>query len=98
MTRFVLGAGALVVAGAGCGGHKTATPPLTRPATTTGPAAQPTRTTGGGAPGALQAEANATAAGDIPDNQVFLVEAGVRGAAAGANGSAGAGLGLLLAG
>jgi hypothetical protein len=26
-----------------------------------------------GAPGALQAEANATAAGDIPDNQVFLV-------------------------
>jgi asparagine N-glycosylation enzyme membrane subunit Stt3 len=25
------------------------------------------------APGALQAEANATAAGDIPDNQVFLV-------------------------
>lgn len=70
MTRFVLVPGALVVAvAAGCGGHnKTATPPLTRPATTTGPAAQPTTTTGGGAPGALQAEANANA-GDIPDNQ-----------------------------
>jgi hypothetical protein len=75
MTRLMLVAGALVAAvGAGCAGHnKAATPTMTRPATTTAPAAQPTTTTGGGGPGALQAEANATAAGDIPDNQVFLV-------------------------
>ena len=43
------------------------------PATSTfgGGATTPSTSTGG--PGALQAEANATAAGDIPDNQVFLV-------------------------
>jgi hypothetical protein len=32
-----------------------------------------TRTMSGTGPGALQAEANSAAAGDIPDNQVFLV-------------------------
>jgi hypothetical protein len=32
-----------------------------------------TSATAGNGPGALQAEANAAAAGDIPDNQVFLV-------------------------
>jgi hypothetical protein len=47
---------------AGCGSGGSAAPPTTA---TTG------ATTTSGA-GALQAEANATAAGDIPDNQVFL--------------------------
>jgi hypothetical protein len=54
---------------------------VTAPATTTG--ATPTRpapATTAGAPGALQAEAASAAAGDIPDNQVFLV---FRNAAAG---------------
>src|SRR5438105_845746 len=56
---------------AACGGAaKKATPPATRPAAST--AAPPATTTV--APGAspLQAEANSAAAGDIPDNQVFL--------------------------
>lgn len=68
---------ALVATGCGSGGHKAAasstgaattqtSPPTTTLATsTTAPAS-----TG---PGALQAEANSAAAGDIPDNQVFLV-------------------------
>lgn len=43
----------------------------TTPASTSAPAT--TAVTTPSAPGALQAEANATAAGDIPDNQVFLV-------------------------
>jgi hypothetical protein len=69
---------ALAAAGCGSGGHKAAAPktagvttPPTTPSTTTG-----TPTAGGAAssgPGALQAEANSAAAGDIPDNQVFLV-------------------------
>jgi hypothetical protein len=49
----------------------TVTPPPP-PTTTTTQTARPTTTSAAG-PGALQAEANATAAGDIPDNQVFLV-------------------------
>jgi hypothetical protein len=53
----------------GCGGAKhSAAPP---PATSTNTPPATTATTNGA--GALQAEANATAAGDIPDNQVFLV-------------------------
>ena len=68
---------ALVAAGCGSGGHKaagsstgatttqTSSPAATHATTTTAPAS-----TG---PGALQAEANSAAAGDIPDNQVFLV-------------------------
>jgi hypothetical protein len=50
----------------------TVTPPPPPPTTTTTQTARPTTTSAAG-PGALQAEANATAAGDIPDNQVFLV-------------------------
>jgi len=48
----------------GSGGHRGAVAPTTatRAATTTA-----------SGPGALQAEANSAAAGDIPDNQVFLV-------------------------
>ena len=38
-----------------------------------GSGASTTPTTTASAPGALQAEANSAAAGDIPDNQVFLV-------------------------
>jgi hypothetical protein len=68
---------ALVSAGCGSGGHKAAasstaamttqtSPPATTHATTT---TSPASTV----PGALQAEANSAAAGDIPDNQVFLV-------------------------
>jgi len=63
----------LAVVAAGCGGSTnkpaatTGAPP---PATTSPPATTATPASG---PGALQAEANAAAAGDIPDNQVFLV-------------------------
>jgi hypothetical protein len=77
VTRFLLPfvLVASVVLGAGCGnsgGHgaapaSSAAPP---PATTTVPT--PTSASSAAAPGALQAEANATAAGDIPDNQLFL--------------------------
>src|SRR5256885_6835524 len=75
MRRTVLAPVGVVVAvaPAGCGGtsHTAATTPATAQATTGAPAA-PTTTAAGG-PGALQAEANSAAAGDIPDNQVFLV-------------------------
>jgi hypothetical protein len=66
-------AAALAVIG-GCGGSS-------GPTNSSGTAAAPTSAAQAGAatagaslgsPGALQAEANATAAGDIPDNQVFL--------------------------
>jgi hypothetical protein len=73
--RIVLTAAlaAVLVLTGGCRGTKTSSP-ATAPTTTT--AAASTTGTGGaattGSPGALQAEANAAAAGDIPDNQVFL--------------------------
>jgi hypothetical protein len=51
----------------GCGGKKTATPARTTPPTTS--AATGTTTPSASA---LQAEANAAATGDIPDNQVFI--------------------------
>jgi hypothetical protein len=82
MTRLLFVPAALAVAvaaGCGSGGHKAAPPGgTTQSATTTAPAvattpAPQTTTAAGGAPGALQAEATGTAAGDIPDNQVFLV-------------------------
>jgi hypothetical protein len=57
---------------AGCGGAKTTAQPTTTRAAATTPKAAPTTTSAAG-PGALQAEANSAAAGDIPDNQVFLV-------------------------
>jgi hypothetical protein len=62
---------------AGCGGTtRTAGNASTTHLTT--PAATPVTTTTGG-PGALQAEANAAVAGDIPDNQQFLVFQDARG-------------------
>jgi hypothetical protein len=75
MTRFLLVSAVLALAAvAGCrsSGHPAATPTTTTSPTTTS-RARPGTTTTAGTPGALQAEANATAAGDIPDNQVFLV-------------------------
>jgi hypothetical protein len=63
---------------AACGSKKTQAP---APATTSSPsttAATPTTTTTATTtgPGALQAEVAATGAGDIPDNQVFVVYTG----------------------
>jgi hypothetical protein len=57
-----------------CGGSKTSAPP------TTVRTLPPSSTVTAAGPGALQAEANSAAAGDIPDNQVFL---GFRNGAAG---------------
>jgi putative component of toxin-antitoxin plasmid stabilization module len=60
---------------AGCGGSKRTTASGTTTAATTAAKAATTATTSSssaGGPGALQAEANSAAAGDIPDNQVFL--------------------------
>jgi len=55
-------------------------PTVAPPTTTTAPPAGGTTTSAASGPGALQAEATAVAAGDIPDNQVFLA---FRNAAAG---------------
>src|SRR5690242_924947 len=67
--------GLLIAAASGCGGssHNASAPTTaaSSPATTSPPPAATTAPAAG--PGALQAEANAAAAGDIPDNQVFLV-------------------------
>jgi len=74
MRRIVLASVAAVLPVlAGCGGtsHTAATTSATTQATTASSIAR--TTTVAGSPGALQAEANAAAAGDIPDNQVFLV-------------------------
>jgi len=60
---------------AGCGGSKRTTASGTTTAATTAAKAATTAATSSssaGGPGALQAEANSAAAGDIPDNQVFL--------------------------
>ena len=77
-TRVVLVLVAISVAAVGCGSSKrssaSTTTTASAPATTTSatpPPAAPTTSAAG--PGALQAEANTAAAGDIPDNQVFLV-------------------------
>ena len=60
---------------AGCGGSKRTAASGTTASTTTAKATTPATTSSSSAsgPGALQAEANSAAAGDIPDNQVFLV-------------------------
>ena len=62
----------LLVAGStlGCGGSGRHAAPT---AGSTAVSAPPSTAPAANTPGALQAEANATAAGDIPDNQVFLV-------------------------
>ena len=75
MRRLALGSAvltlAVVTAGCGRSAHKpAATTGTPAPASTSPPATTATPTSG---PGALQAEANAAAAGDIPDNQVFLL-------------------------
>ena len=69
----LVGLAALAALGAlaGCGGSggQGAAPPTTTARTST----SSSTTTSASGPGALQAEANSAAAGDIPDNQVFLV-------------------------
>jgi len=73
--RRALLVGALLVVAAGlsgCGGSKSTAPPQTT-VTAAPPPQPPPTTTSQTEPGALQAEANSEAAGDIPDNQVFLV-------------------------
>jgi ABC-type phosphate transport system substrate-binding protein len=61
---------------AGCGGGNKSTAPQTTPpqpsTTTTGADGPTTSASGSQNPGALTAEAQQAAAGDIPDNQVFL--------------------------
>ncbi len=72
VSALVLG-GALL---AGCGGSaKTSSPPPppTSSSATPPPAATPPAPPSASGPGALKGEAGATATGDIPDNQVFLV-------------------------
>jgi hypothetical protein len=72
MLRYTLPALVATFMLAGCGSsNKAAAPPPTTTAPT--PPKTTTATTASPTPGALQAEANAAAAGDIPDNQVFLV-------------------------
>jgi len=79
MTRVLLLPALLLISlAAGCGSsNRAGAPPATIATTkteaTTTSAAATTTTAAATGPGALQAEANATAAGDIPDNQVFLV-------------------------
>jgi hypothetical protein len=61
--------GVAVLAGCGSSKHAATAPPTTAAAPT---AAPPPTTTPAATVGALQAESTAKAAGDIPDNQVFL--------------------------
>lgn len=70
----------LAAIAAGCGGSKHNASGSPSAGATTAPSSAPTTTAattttaaGTSGPGALQAEANSAAAGDIPDNQVFLV-------------------------
>jgi len=68
---LVLVVAAVSVTGCGGSSHATYSPPAPAMPTSTGRAAATSGSSAAG-PGALQAEATATAAGDIPDNQVFL--------------------------
>ena len=73
-TAFYL-AVAVIVAGSGCGYGRTSpspSPTVAAPSTTTATVST-RRGAGTTGAGVLQAEATATSAGDIPDNQVFLV-------------------------
>lgn len=75
MRRALLPLLLVVAVAAGCGGGSKSSGPTTQTATPTATSTPAATATNGASPGvgALQAEANATAAGDIPDNQVFLV-------------------------
>ena len=82
MSRFALISAllTLAVAATGCGSSgQTAAPSTTAPASTSMPPPASTRSTTPSGPGALEAEASSAAAGDIPDNQVFLVFRNPRG-------------------
>jgi hypothetical protein len=79
MRRWSLAAFLLLVA-AGCGGSKhaagTTAATTAAPATTTTTATTAPATTQPAPPGALTGEARSAAAGDIPDNQVFVTYSG----------------------
>jgi hypothetical protein len=81
MRRIVLASAVIGPAAvlSGCGGS-THTAATAQTPTQTTTARQAPATTAASGPTALQAEANAAAAGDIPDNQVFLVFRNVRAA------------------
>lgn len=70
---FALAALGTLVGCGGTGGQSGAPPQTTVARTATSPGLSTDTTTSASGPGALQAEANSAAAGDIPDNQVFLV-------------------------
>ena len=74
MSRSGLVALLLLAAASGCGASTNrASPPTTAVSTIASRQSTAQTTTTPAGPGALQAEANAAAAGDIPDNQVFLI-------------------------
>jgi hypothetical protein len=72
MSRSLLLLLAVGLAATGCGGTSQKSAQSTRPTSASVAPTTPSTTSAGGL-GALQAEANSAAAGDIPDNQVFLV-------------------------
>jgi hypothetical protein len=75
MVKVTLGCFVCALLLVGCGGTKKATmstAPATTASTPTSTTAPPPATTTASGPSALQAEATAAAAGDIPDNQMFL--------------------------
>ena len=74
MRGLSLGLVALTLAAAGCGSSGNHTAPTTAAnSSTVAPSATGPSANSASGVGALQAEANSAAAGDIPDNQVFLV-------------------------
>ena len=87
MNKLALGvvlASAIVVAGCGSSSSSLSSTPArgasTAASSTTATSAPPSSTNGpAGSPGALSAEAQSAATGDIPDNQVFLVLTNARG-------------------
>jgi hypothetical protein len=70
----IIGLLGTIVVLAGCGGSKSAAPATSTSASPVTTVAPTTTSTGqtSTSPSALQAEANSAAAGDIPDNQVFI--------------------------
>jgi hypothetical protein len=74
MNRFLplVALAALAIGAAGCGSSGGSAKPSASTRSTATTSASSTTTAGGNSPNALQAEATSAAAGDIPDNQVFL--------------------------
>ncbi len=79
---IVVGCGSSSNGSSSAGGGASTTAPGTTssaPGTTSSPASPSRTTSGTSSPGALSAEAQSAATGDIPDNQVFLVLENTRG-------------------